>query len=104
MFVILSGAVDVRSDGANKDTSLAKFGKGEIFGEMAFLGHTTRSADVVALSDIEVLVLTQTFVRKAMTVMPETASKILLNLSLILCERLRLNTESLISQRSQKEE
>lgn len=96
MFVILSGSVDVRGRIDNKDCSVAKFGKGEIFGEMGFLDHTKRSADVVAEDDMEILVLTQSFLRKSMRMIPETAAKILFNLSVILCERLRTNTTHLI--------
>lgn len=96
MFVILSGSVDVRGRIDNKDCSVAKFGKGDIFGEMGFLDHTKRSADVVAEADMEILVLTQTFLRKSMRMIPETAAKILFNLSVILCERLRTNTTNLM--------
>jgi hypothetical protein len=96
MFVILSGSVDVHGRIDNKDCSVAKFSKGEIFGEMGFLDHTERSADVVAEADMEILVLTQSFLRKSMRMIPETAAKILFNLSVILCERLRTNTTNLI--------
>jgi hypothetical protein len=96
MFVILSGSVDVHGRIDNKDCSVAKFSKGEIFGEMGFLDHTERSADVVAEVDMEILVLTQSFLRKSMRMIPETAAKILFNLSVILCERLRTNTTNLI--------
>lgn len=100
LFVLLSGSVEVRTNINNKNYSLAVMGKGEIFGEMAYLSHTERSADVVALEDCEVLVITQTFLKKAMKAMPETASKILFNLSLILCERLRTNNESFMAKLS----
>lgn len=96
MFVILSGSVDVHGRVDNKNRSVAKFGKGDIFGEMGFLDHTKRSADVVAEVDMEILVLTQSFLRKSMRMIPETAAKILFNLSVILCERLRANTTNLI--------
>ncbi len=96
MFVILSGSVDVRGRVDNKDCSVAKFGKGDIFGEMGFLDHTKRSADVIAEADMEILVLTQSFLRKSMRMIPDTAAKILFNLSVILCERLRTNTVNLI--------
>jgi SulP family sulfate permease len=38
---------------------LATFGRGDFFGEMAFLDHAPRSADAVALSDTEVFVLSR---------------------------------------------
>jgi hypothetical protein len=45
---------------------------------------------------MEILVLTQSFLRKSMRMIPDTAAKILFNLSVILCERLRTNTTHLI--------
>lgn len=95
LFVILQGAVEVVGSKDGKKFSIAVLGKGEIFGEMGFLSQTERSADVVALSDLEVLVVNQSFLRKAMNSMPNTANKILFNLSIILCERLRSKTKSL---------
>lgn len=95
LFVILKGAVEVLGSRDGKEFPIAVLGKGEIFGEMGFLSQTERSADVVALSDLEVLVVNQSFLRKAMSSMPNTANKILFNLSIILCERLRSKTKSL---------
>lgn len=103
MFVLLSGAVDVKGKIRDKDVSLAVLGQGEIFGEMALLSSTKRSADVVALDDCEVLVLTQSFLKKAMKMMPETASKILFNLSIILCERLRSKNENFLLLANEEE-
>jgi len=95
LFVILKGAVEVLGSRDGKEFPIAVLGKGEIFGEMGFLSQTERSADVVALSDLEVLVVNQSFLRKAMNSMPNTANKILFNLSIILCERLRSKTKSM---------
>jgi hypothetical protein len=89
MFLLLSGAVDVRRTIGGRDYILATFGKGQIFGEMAFLSKTARSADIVALTNFEILVLSQEFLKKIMDSDPNIAMKILFNLSLILCERLK---------------
>ncbi|PJK31164.1 hypothetical protein CVT23_02710 [Minwuia thermotolerans] len=88
MFVVLDGAVEVR-DG---DRRIARFGKGGIFGEMAYLNTEPRTADVVALRPAEILVLTQDTMTRAMTKMPDIAARILFNLSLILVERLKDTT------------
>lgn len=88
MFVVLDGAVEVR-DG---DSRIAAFGKGGIFGEMAYLNAEPRTADVVALRPAEILVLTQDTMTRAMAKMPEIAARILFNLSLILVERLKDTT------------
>lgn len=85
MFVILKGSVDVR-DGGHR---LAAFGKGGIFGEMAYLNAEPRSANVVAREDTEILVITQDTMKASMEKMPEVAARILFNMSLILTERLK---------------
>lgn len=96
MFVVLAGTVEVRGDADGVEHTIVSFGRGEVFGEIGFLGAAQRIATVVATSDLEVLVLTQGFCRKAMHTMPEVTVKVLLNLSLILCERLRTSTENLL--------
>lgn len=100
MFMILKGSAEVCEFKDNKKYSLAIFGEGEVFGEMAFLSETPRTADVVALEDMEILVLTQAFLKSFMKMMPETANKVLFNFSLILCERLKSNTSNLVTKLS----
>jgi len=93
MFVILSGAAEVRKDINDKQVIVATFGKGQVFGEMAFLSNIKRTAEVVAINDLETLVLTQELFHTLLKQMPENCAQILLNLSSILCDRLRLSTE-----------
>jgi len=92
LYVLLSGAVDV-SDEARR---VASFGRGAIFGEMAYLNAEPRTADVVAKEPSELLVLTQDTMQKAMEKMPAVAARILHNLSLILVERLRETTSQYV--------
>ena len=94
MFVLLSGTAEVRgSDGA---APLAVLEKGDVFGELGFLAQTPRTAHVVAADDLEVLILTQEFLRKAMENIPEITLKVLFNLSIVLCGRLKTTTQSLL--------
>lgn len=53
LYIILSGKVEVKKKGK----VMAKLGKGQFFGEMAFLNddHTGRSADIVALEQTKCL-------------------------------------------------
>jgi hypothetical protein len=91
MFVLLSGAVEARAGGRR----LAAFKAGALFGEIAFLSALPRTADVVATDDAEVLVLTQDVLHRVMKAQPALAARVLFNLSLILCQRLRDSTRSL---------
>jgi len=94
MFLLLSGAAEARTDGAAAKR-LAAFRPGALFGEIAFLSALPRSADIVATMDSEVLVLTQDVLQRIMQAQPALAARLLFNLSLILCQRLRDSTRSL---------
>lgn len=92
MYVVLSGSVEVRTG----DHVVAELGRGEIFGESALISSAPRTADVVAIEDVEVLILSQNFLEKGMRTMPEIMSRVLYNLSMILVERLRDSTTLLV--------
>ncbi len=94
MFLILSGVVDVRKHLQGRTHSITLLGQGDIFGEMGLISRKTRSADVLALAPTEMLVITQGFLEKTIKTTQGIASKVLYNLSLILCERLRLSSEN----------
>lgn len=98
MFVLIAGEVEVWTVREEEDLArlVAKLGKGAVFGEIGFLADTPRTADVVAISDGEVLVLTQQVMSRAIAEIPAVAAQVLLNLSLILCERLRATTARLL--------
>lgn len=96
MFVILKGSVNV-VDGGHR---LAAFGKGGIFGEMAYLNAEPRSADVVARENTEILVITQDTMKASMEKMPEVAARILFNMSLILTERLKDTSAKFVKAKS----
>lgn len=94
MFVLLSGAAEARVGGPS-GRRLAAFKSGALFGEVAFLSALPRTADIVATEDAEVLVLTQDVLQRVMQSQPSLAARVLFNLSLILCQRLRDSTRSL---------
>lgn len=91
MYVILSGSVEVRTG----DHVVAELGRGELFGESALISSAPRTADVVALEDVEVLILSQDFLENGLRTMPDVMSRVLYNLSMILVERLRDSTSLL---------
>ena len=51
VYVIISGQVEISRTIANKKYVLEVLKKGEVFGEMAFLGHTKRTATATAVGD-----------------------------------------------------
>lgn len=97
MYMLLSGAVEVRTASAKGAIQVVDtLGKGQVFGEMSFLSGRKRSADIVAISAVEVLALRRDMLEKLMSSAPAAASRLLLNLSMYLCERLHHTTRALV--------
>jgi hypothetical protein len=85
IFLILEGKVEVRLG----SLVIAVLSEGDIFGEMAFLLHSERSCDVVAVTDtVRVLSLGEQVLHRLMHGDAELASRLLFNISRILCLRL----------------
>lgn len=98
MYLVLAGAVEVRAGGAGSPPRvLETLGRGQIFGEMSFLTRRRCTADVVAISDVELLALKREFLERLMASAPWIASRMLLNLSVYMCERLHTTTLSLVA-------
>jgi rhodanese-related sulfurtransferase len=57
-YVIHAGAIEVRRRINGTDKVLARFGEGELVGELALFRKAPRSADMVAAADTELLVIT----------------------------------------------
>jgi CRP-like cAMP-binding protein len=93
MFLILEGLAHFSKQGADgAETPLRTLGSGEVFGEIALFSRIRRTASVRAVTDLQVLVISQEFLRRAMRAMPEIAMKLLYNLNAVLCERLDRTT------------
>jgi CRP/FNR family transcriptional regulator, cyclic AMP receptor protein len=67
LYIIESGEVAVRRNGEQINT----LGAGDVMGEKAILGHTLRTASLVALTRLEVIHLTDEAVRKLCDKMPK---------------------------------
>ena len=97
LFVVIGGEVEVRrADKKGVSKLVTELGRGEVFGEMAYLSEAPRTADVIALGEGEVLVLNQQMVQRAIAEMPAVAARVLFNLSLILANRLGKTTARLV--------
>jgi hypothetical protein len=74
-YVVVDGIAEVRFPGGQRPA--VELGPGDMFGELALLTSGPRSADVVAKSDLDLMVLErQTFLRE-LRKWPETAERML---------------------------
>jgi sulfate permease, SulP family len=91
LFLIRKGAVDITlTTNDNESYRISSFGRGNFFGELAFLDGATRSADAIADSDVDLYVLSREDFEK-FAAQHETSSIIFLEgLASVLAGRLRL--------------
>jgi N-acyl-L-homoserine lactone synthetase len=94
IFAILKGVAEVRTKGG-ETPALAVLGAGDTFGEIGFLTAAQRTADIVARTEGEVLVLSSEFLELFMRDEPAIAAKVSLNLARELAGRLALASEQL---------
>lgn len=71
--IVESGTADVLRDGDKVDD----LGPGDFFGEMSLINHMPRNADVVATSDMDLLVMDAREFSSVLSEYPEVAVKIL---------------------------
>ena len=95
MYMLLSGRVEVirRDDGDSRQLALLE--AGQVFGEIGFIRETRRTADVRALSDVEVLRFDFERLKKDLKFFPNIVAKLNFNISRILGERLADTVEHL---------
>jgi predicted RND superfamily exporter protein/CRP-like cAMP-binding protein len=88
MFVMLDGVAEVwrhYRDGSSQRLSMIS--TGHLFGEVALMGHSTRTADVVATEPITVLALNWKGLDRVGRYFPHIAAKLFRNISAILAGR-----------------
>ena len=66
-YILINGTVSVRRHGEE----IAQVGPGEIFGEAAIVGHSLRTASIVALTELEVIHFTDEEVNELIEEMPK---------------------------------
>lgn len=91
VFVLLKGLAEVKAENPDKP-ALAILGAGDTFGEMGFLTASPRSANVVAQTQGEVLVLTSDFIQRFIRRNSAAAAKVMFNLARELAARLSLTS------------
>lgn len=77
LFVVVEGEVAVALGSGEKRVELARLGRGETFGELALLTSRPRSADVVALTDVDLMVLDRPVFQAQLQSDPEVAVRLL---------------------------
>jgi len=93
MFLILDGVVRFSQRKQNgSESQIALVGKGEVFGEITLVSKAKHYASVQAVTDLQVLVISQEFLQRAMKSLPEIALKLLYNLSHVLAQKLQTTT------------
>jgi sulfate permease, SulP family len=90
LFLIRHGSVDIRLPlEGGRSHLLATFSRGSFFGDMAFLDRGRRSADAIAVDDVEVFVLSRERFDELSRRHPATGAMLFARLARILALRLR---------------
>jgi len=76
LYIVRSGCVAVRLSSSRGDTEVAELGMGQFFGEMSLMTGASRSATVVAKSDVECYVVSKNAFREIIEEEPTLASTI----------------------------
>jgi hypothetical protein len=97
MYVIIQGTTDVLVGDGGGRQRVDRLRRGDVFGEMGLVRHDERSADVVAQSDVEVLAVDERFLQRIQNRYPRIASKVFLNLTRILSDRLQRMNEKYLA-------
>lgn len=90
MFILVSGRCRVVHHRGGRDIELANLGGGDFFGEIALVDCGPRSADVIALTDVSLLKITQAVISALAGVYPSAAFKLLIATGRSMVARLRL--------------
>jgi CRP-like cAMP-binding protein len=97
MYVIMSGAVDVIAGTGGERRRIAQHKRGVVFGEMGLVRRHERTADVVAAEPVELLAVNERFLQRIQFRYPRIASKVFLNLTRIVSDRLQRMTEQYVA-------
>jgi len=97
MFVIIQGRTEVYVDDGKQRRYIRDLVRGDVFGEMALVRHAPRTADIVAATRVEALAVDQRFLDRIQRRYPRIASRVFLNLTKILSDRLQSTTQQFVT-------
>jgi hypothetical protein len=93
MYVIINGRADVIVTGSDGQRRLLQhLDRGDVFGEMGLVRRQQRTADIVAVDDLELLAVDQRFLERLQRRYPRIAATVFLNLTRILSDKLESTT------------
>jgi predicted RND superfamily exporter protein len=100
MYVVLSGRTEAWAQSPDGTRHrLGEHRRGDVFGEMALVRRGERTADVIASTAVEALAVDERFLERIQRRYPRVASKVFLNLTKILSDRLeRTNARFVAAQ------
>ena len=91
LYIIREGEVKVvKNNDQDNEMELAKFGRGDFFGELALMDTDLRSASAIALTDSKLGVIFKPDIDKFIEKFPKRGVEILRGLSEIIATRLRM--------------
>ena len=93
MYVLIDGTAEVRVPMGGTYRTVRTVRRGDVFGEMGLIRHHERTADVVALDDVEVMSMDERFLARVTRRYPRIALKILTNIARILSDHLQRQTD-----------
>lgn len=93
MYVIINGRADVIVVGPDGQRRLVqRLDRGDIFGEMGLVRRQQRTADIVAVDELELLAVDERFLERLQRRYPRIAATMFLNLARILSDKLESTT------------
>lgn len=88
LYLILSGSVIVKKG----NVELSKLGKGELFGELVLINELTRTADCLASTYADILMINHDTIFSLYSRHPRIFSIMMMNISRLLAHRLKKTT------------
>ncbi|HEX3313327.1 MAG TPA: cyclic nucleotide-binding domain-containing protein, partial [Gemmataceae bacterium] len=98
LFLLRTGYVRVERSDSGAGIALARFGPGQVFGEMAFVEETVGAASVIADEDVEVDAFDRAELRALLDADAGFAARFYRSLASALAHRLRMTTIELIDR------
>jgi CRP/FNR family transcriptional regulator, cyclic AMP receptor protein len=102
LYVLRQGTASVELEGTTSRVVIAMLTPGEVCGEMAFLGDSTATAEVVAKDEVQVDAIWADDLRQLISVFPGFGIRFYRSLAVVLAQRLRQTSKELLREMTNK--